>query len=55
VQLRVAEDYIERFGQLAQETNTLVLPANVADVGSMLSLAMNIIKQRGPGSGSGAA
>ncbi len=55
IQLRVAEDYIERFGKLAQETNTLVLPANVADVGSMLTLAMNIIKRQGPGGDRGAA
>ncbi len=55
VQLRVAEDYIDRFGQLAQKTNTLVIPANVADIGSMLSLAMNIIKRPGPGSDRGAA
>jgi regulator of protease activity HflC (stomatin/prohibitin superfamily) len=47
VQLRVAEQYVERFGQLARESNTLVLPANVADVGSMLALAMNVIR-RGP-------
>jgi regulator of protease activity HflC (stomatin/prohibitin superfamily) len=45
VQLRVAEQYVERFGELARETNTLVLPANVADVGSMLALAMNVIRR----------
>jgi regulator of protease activity HflC (stomatin/prohibitin superfamily) len=45
VQLRVAEQYVERFGQLARESNTLVLPANVADVGSMLALAMNVIRR----------
>ncbi len=55
IQLRVAEDYIERFGNLARETNTLVLPANVADVGSMLTLAMNIIKRQGPGGDRGGA
>jgi len=45
VQLRVAEQYVERFGELARESNTLVLPANVADVGSMLALAMNVIRR----------
>ncbi len=45
VQLRVAENYIERFGELAKTSNTLVLPASVADVGSMIALAMNVIKQ----------
>ena len=48
VQLRVAEEYISRFGELAKTSTTLVLPANVADVGSMIALAMNII-QRWPG------
>jgi regulator of protease activity HflC (stomatin/prohibitin superfamily) len=49
VQLRVAEQYIERFGQLAKAGNTLVLPANLADVGSMLALALNVVRKGGPG------
>ncbi len=48
VQLRVAEQYIGKFGELAKANNTLVLPANVADVGSMLALAMNVIAKRPP-------
>ena len=48
VQLRVAEQYIGKFGELAKTSNTLVLPANVADVGSMLALAMNMISKRSP-------
>jgi regulator of protease activity HflC (stomatin/prohibitin superfamily) len=47
VQLRVAEQYIGEFGKLARESNTLVMPATVSDVGSMLALAMNIIKPDG--------
>ena len=46
IQLRVAEQYIGKFGELAKSSNTLVLPANVADVGSMLALAMNMITKR---------
>jgi regulator of protease activity HflC (stomatin/prohibitin superfamily) len=49
VQLRVAEQYIERFGQIAKAGNTLVLPANLSDVGSMISLAMNVIQGKKPG------
>lgn len=49
VQLRVAEQYITQFGNLARESNTLVMPATVSDVGSMLALAMNVIKQSGNG------
>ena len=47
VQLRVAEQYIGQFCELAKKSNTLVLPANVADVGSMISLAMTAIKAEG--------
>ncbi len=38
VQLRVAEQYIGEFGELAKASNTLVLPASVSDVGSMIAL-----------------
>jgi regulator of protease activity HflC (stomatin/prohibitin superfamily) len=43
VQLRVAEQYIVQFGELAKKSNTLVLPANVADVASMIAVAMKSI------------
>ena len=46
VQLRVAEQYIGKFGELAKSSNTLVLPATVSDVGSMIALAMNVIGRR---------
>lgn len=49
VQLRVAEQYIEEFGRLAKSSNTLVLPASVADVGSMIALAMNVINRKPTG------
>jgi regulator of protease activity HflC (stomatin/prohibitin superfamily) len=45
MQLRVAQDYLVQFGHLAKESNTIVLPANVADVGSMITLATNLIRQ----------
>jgi regulator of protease activity HflC (stomatin/prohibitin superfamily) len=48
VQLRVAEQYIGQFGNIAREGTTMVLPANAADVGSMIALAMNVIG-KGPG------
>ncbi|MGH9309521.1 MAG: SPFH domain-containing protein [Vicinamibacterales bacterium] len=49
VQLRVAEQYIGQFGELAKKSNTLVLPANVADVGSMIALAMAAVRADGAG------
>lgn len=48
VQLRVAEQYITKFGELARTNNTLILPASVSDVGSMIALAMSAIKQGSP-------
>src|SRR5438093_5929949 len=36
VNLRVAEEYITQFGNLAKATNTLILPANVADVAGLI-------------------
>jgi regulator of protease activity HflC (stomatin/prohibitin superfamily) len=41
-QLRVAEQYVTQFGELAQKGNTIILPANVADVASMVSVAMRV-------------
>ncbi len=47
MQLRVAENYLGQFGKLAQEGNTMILPATLSDVGSMISLAMNVIRRQG--------
>jgi regulator of protease activity HflC (stomatin/prohibitin superfamily) len=51
VQYRVATDYIGQFGNLAKETNTLILPSNFADVAGMIAAAMTVIKH---GNGGGA-
>ncbi len=45
VQLQVAEQYIEQFGKLAKEGNTIILPSNLTDVGSVIASAMTVIKQ----------
>nr|WP_246587399.1 MULTISPECIES: stomatin-like protein [Advenella] len=44
VNLQVAENYVEAFGKLAKEGNTLILPGNLSDMGSMIASAMTIIK-----------
>jgi regulator of protease activity HflC (stomatin/prohibitin superfamily) len=46
VRLRVAEQYVAQFGQLVQGSTNLVLPANVADMGAMIALAMNVFNQQ---------
>lgn len=48
VQLRVAEQYIGQFGNLAKETNTVILPANVSDLGSMIAMATNVVHSTNP-------
>jgi regulator of protease activity HflC (stomatin/prohibitin superfamily) len=49
VQLRVAEQYIAKFGELANATDTtMIVPAGVADVAGMVATAMNVIQPRPP-------
>ena len=44
VNLKIAEQYVEQFGKLAKESNTLIMPANVADIGSLVSAGMHIVQ-----------
>jgi len=44
VNLRVAEDYVDAFAKVAKQGNTLILPANLSDLGSMVASAMTIVK-----------
>ena len=37
VNLRIAEQYIIQFGNLAKETNTLILPQNLSDIGGVVA------------------
>ena len=45
VNLKVAERFVDAFGNVAKEGNTLILPANLSDMGGMIAAAMNIVKQ----------
>ena len=46
MQLRIAEQYIGEFGNLAKAGNTFVVPANLADLTSMMALATDIAKRK---------
>ena len=46
MQLRIAEQYIDEFGSLAKAGNTFVVPANLADLTSMMALATDIAKRK---------
>lgn len=44
VSLQVAEHYIDAFRHLAQENNTILLPANTGDAGSMVAQALGVFE-----------
>ena len=43
VQMRVAEQYVREFGNLAKENNTMILPANLTDIAGTIAAAMKVI------------
>src|SRR5438067_3722985 len=43
MQLRIAEAYIKQFGELAKNGTSMIVPANVADISSMIATAMNVM------------
>jgi regulator of protease activity HflC (stomatin/prohibitin superfamily) len=45
MQLRIAEQWVEQFGQLAKAGNTFVVPTNLADISSVIALATGIAKR----------
>lgn len=46
VNLKVAEQYVEAFAKLAKEGNTMIMPANIADMGSLVAAGMQIVKNQ---------
>ena len=55
VNLRVAEQYVEQFGKLAKETNTLILPQEVGNIGGFVATvtsAMQAVNHGGENQGS---
>ena len=56
MRLRVAEQYVAAFSDIAKEGNTVVVPANAGDAGAMVAQAMGIFKAMdGRGGGRGGA
>lgn len=45
VNLRVAEQYIQEFGNLAKTNNTMIIPSNMADLSSLIATATQVIKK----------
>lgn len=48
VNLRVAEQYVTQFGNLAKEGNTLIIPQNLADVGGVVAGLARILDKGRP-------
>ncbi len=48
VNLKVAERYVDAFGNLAKTNNALIIPANLADVGGLIAAAMTVVKSQQP-------
>ena len=46
--LRVAEQYVNEFGKLAQTSNSLVIPSNISDLAGMVTVAMTALQKVKP-------
>ncbi|MDO8813719.1 MAG: SPFH domain-containing protein [Gallionella sp.] len=45
VNLKVAEKFVEAFGNIAKQGNTMILPGNAADIAAMVATAMQVVKK----------
>lgn len=48
VNLRVAEQYVSEFGNLAKSTNTMIIPSNLSDIGGMVASIGNLLDRTRP-------
>jgi regulator of protease activity HflC (stomatin/prohibitin superfamily) len=46
MQLRIGEEYVKQFGKLAQAGTTLVVPANLTDLASVVTMATSIARKQ---------
>ena len=44
VNLKVAEQYVAAFSNVAKTTNTVILPANLGDLAGLITTAMTVFK-----------
>jgi regulator of protease activity HflC (stomatin/prohibitin superfamily) len=50
--LEVAKKYLDEFGKLAKENNTMIIPGNLTDVSGMVATALTTLKHTGGNVGS---
>lgn len=48
MQLRIGEEYVRQFGKMAKASTTLVVPGQLSDLASMVTLATNIVRKSPP-------
>ncbi|MGL5631377.1 MAG: band-7 C-terminal domain-containing protein, partial [Azovibrio sp.] len=48
VNLKVAEQYVGAFGNIAKQGNTLIIPGNMADMSSMIASALKVVQSSTP-------
>jgi regulator of protease activity HflC (stomatin/prohibitin superfamily) len=53
--LKVAQQYIEAFAQLAKTSNTLIIPSNTSDIAGFIATAMSVLDKTKQGGGGGIA
>jgi len=53
--LEVAKQYVTEFGKLAKQNNTMIVPANLAEVNTMVAAAMATLQHVQQGQNSPAA
>ncbi len=46
VNLRIAEQYVNAFGNLAKTNNSVIIPSNLSDIAGMISTALTVIKDQ---------
>ncbi len=45
VNLKVAEKFVDAFGNIAKQGNTMILPTNAADIAGLVATAMQVVKK----------
>jgi len=45
MQLRIGEEYVRQFGKLAKESTTLIVPGQLTDLASIVTMATSIIRK----------
>ena len=46
MQLRVAEAYVQQFGNLAKAGTTMIVPSNLTDIASVIATATKVIGRK---------